>query len=127
MIGKCAYNECPFDTDELAVEPCSFCKKNVHHACSNEVFESDLTQRFYSMICVENFQENVQENVEETTKEDEQSSEDEPELEKKKMYTFTPEVELALLKEVLNIEPYAGAHKQITNMWKQVAENLGAY
>ncbi|KAG1713242.1 hypothetical protein DVH05_000962 [Phytophthora capsici] len=52
---KCAKTGCEWG-DVPQADPASVCRRQVHHLCSNTVYDgAELSKRFCSRVCVQNF------------------------------------------------------------------------
>jgi hypothetical protein len=52
MRGPCAYIKCSVGAgEEVNVADCTVCRKSVHHMCSNELLDGELSVRVCSVVC----------------------------------------------------------------------------
>ncbi|KAG9399433.1 hypothetical protein AC1031_011826 [Aphanomyces cochlioides] len=117
MMGPCMYDKCSLGANEaMEVAGCSVCDNLVHHMCSNELYEADLSVRVSSQACA----------VQAAEKCSSVGAGASTKAAKKKFY-FTPKADLALLREILNVRPFAAEHGRKGEKYDIVAENLNEY
>ena len=141
MLGKGAVQECFVGRDEsVDVAACSICSKPVHHICSIGVYEGELNVRVCSLICSDALGGKGQHsrslpgkskstgkrarNKSGSGGERDGSASDEGAVIPKKKFYFTPANDLALLKKVLSVCPFAEDHGQKGERYATVTDNL---
>ncbi|KAG7389216.1 hypothetical protein PHYPSEUDO_010774 [Phytophthora pseudosyringae] len=121
---------------------CSNCDQVVHHFCSNEIYDGELSVRACSDSCAEVLRASIGA-VPDTIGDREISNQasaassasaarDDPPAKvsaegkkRKKTFFFTTAADLALLKETLNLRPFAAVHGTKGKIYTAIAEKLG--
>ncbi|KAF4029597.1 hypothetical protein GN244_ATG18691 [Phytophthora infestans] len=156
MRGKCSFSDCAFtEEDDVDVTKCSSCSKKVHHICSNAIYEGDLSVRVCSHNCVIALGLPTQSRTLWTSsaastsdnqltggarahgktprksskgkKKTSAPNSNKKESKQAKKFHFTTGDDLALLREILSVQPYAAKHGSVTARYQDVADNFNEH
>jgi hypothetical protein len=160
MRGPCAHKDCFAGAEEeLTAAPCSNCAKPVHHICSNDIHDGEISVRLCSVECAFAFagkegeagaatqQGNLRTEVRKpvgagkaaahrsgvskrppasSSTDNGSDGEEKPTGTRNKFY-FSPDMDLALLKEVINVRPFAAEHGKKGERFAAVTEHLNEH
>ncbi|KAF4035185.1 hypothetical protein GN244_ATG12959 [Phytophthora infestans] len=156
MRGKCSFSDCAFtEEDDVDVTKCSSCSKKVHHICSNAIYEGDLSVRVCSHNCVIALGLPTQSRTLWTSsaastsdnqltggarahgktprksskgkKKTSAPNSNKKESKQAKKFHSTTGDDLALLREILSVQPYAAKHGSVTARYQDVADNFNEH